>query len=200
MAGGSPLCATSGAVVGHLQSQATGECRRAVPALSGPAPPQATTAAQRPPGAVPLGLAGSGPLATVAPRTPQRRAGWPAVARSRRAIPAASGGSEGTTSTGAMAPVLMVCSDSAEAVRIARRERATNLGPSRLLRAPIGLRCSLWVPPRAPTPATWRPRASSRAGRRGGPGHMDGSGRGRGSVPTPNPKPPPLVRGGMVRG
>ena len=165
MVWGSPLCAASGALVGQLQSQATGECRRAVPALSGPAPPQATTAAQRPPGAVPLGLAGSGPLATVVPRTAQRRAGWPAVARSRRAIPAASGGSEGTTSTGAMAPVLMVCSDSTEAVRIARRERATDLGPARLLRAPIGPRCSLWVPPRAPPPAIRRFVASARAGR-----------------------------------
>ena len=40
---------------------------------------------RRPPGALPLGLAGSGPLATVALRTAQRRAAWPAVARYRRA-------------------------------------------------------------------------------------------------------------------
>jgi len=193
LAWGSPLCAASGAIVGQLQSQATGECRRAVPALSGPAPPQATPATQRPPGAVPLGLAGSGPLATVASRTPQRRAGCPAVARSRRAIPAASVGSEGTTSTGAMAPVLMVCSDSTEAVRIARRERATDLGPARLLRAPIGPRCSLWVPPRAPQPATWRSCAFARAGRVA-PATWTGLG-GVGVSPRPRTPSPPL-RGG----
>ncbi len=172
---------------------------RAVPALSGPAPPRDAPATRRPPGSLPLGLAGSGPLATVALRTAQRRAGCPAVARSRRAIPAASVGSEGTTSTGAMAPVLMVCSDSTEAVRIARRERATYLGPSRLLRAPIGPRCSLWVPSRAPQPAAWRSGASSRAGRVA-PAPWMGLG-GVGAKPRPRtPSPPPRGGYGMVRG
>ena len=90
-----------------------------------------------------------------------------------------------------MAPVLMVCSDSTEAVRIARRERATDLGPARLLAGPDR---AVLQPMGAPEGADaghlalWR----LRPGWSGGPGHMDGSGRGRGFAPTPNSKPPPL--------
>ena len=43
-------------------------------------------------------------------------------------------------------------------------QKAT-LCPARLLWAPVGPRCSLWVPLRAPPPATWRSGPSALAGR-----------------------------------
>ena len=86
--------------------------------------------------------------------------------------------------------MLMVCSDSTEAVRIARRERATDLGPARLLAGPD--RAAL-QPMGAPEGAAAGRLALWRLlpGWPGGAGLMDGSVRGRGFAPTPNSKPPP---------
>ena len=63
--------------------------------------------------------------------------------------------------------------------------------------APMRPCCSLWVPPRAPQPATWRSGASSQAGRVAPASWMglDGSGL----SPDPELQAPPLG-GGMVRG
>ena len=78
-----------------------------------------------------------------------------------------------------MAPVLMVCSDSTEAVRIARRERATDLAPACLL---AGAGRAVLQPmgalegAAAGRLALWR----LLPGWPGGAGPMDGSGRGRG--------------------
>ena len=63
--------------------------------------------------------------------------------------------------------------------------------------APMRPCCSLWVPPRAPQPATWRSGASFQAGRVAPASWMglDGSGL----SPDPELQAPPS-RGGMVRG
>ena len=91
-----------------------------------------------------------------------------------------------------------MCLDSSGAVRIARRERATDLDQARLV---VGPDEAVLQPMGAPEGAAAGHLAllCLRPSWSGGPGHMDGSGRGRGFAPTSNSKPPPL-RGGMVRG
>ena len=83
-----------------------------------------------------------------------------------------------------------MCLDSSGAVRIARRERATDLAQARLL---VGPDEAVLQPMGAPEGAAAGLMALWRLlpGWPGGAGHMDGSVRGRGFAPTPNSKPPP---------
>ena len=70
------------------------------------------------------------------------------------------------------------------------------LSPARLLWAPVGPRCSLWVPLRAPPLATWRSGPSALAGRVA-PATWMGL-WGVGAWPRPRTQSPP-PRGGIVR-
>ncbi len=106
-------------------------------------------------------------------------------------------GSEGTPSTARLAP----CSECAWIPLGRSGSRVVSARPTlpkhAFLWAPMRPCCSLWVPPRAPQPATWRSGASSQAGRVA-PASWMGLG-GVGAKPRPRtPSPPP--RGGMVRG
>ena len=96
--------------------------------------------------------------------------------------------------------MLGVCLDSSGAVRIARRERVTDLAPARLLVRPDRTALQPMGAPEGAAAgrlALWR----LLPGWPGGAGLMDGSERGRGFAPTPNSKPPPLggvwLGGGM---
>ena len=87
-----------------------------------------------------------------------------------------------------------MCLDSSGAVRVARRERATDLAQARLL---VGPDEAVLQPMGAPEGAAAGHLALLRllSGWSGGAGLMDGSERGRGLAPTPNSKPPPLGGG-----
>ena len=99
-------------------------------------------------------------------------------------------GSEGIPSTTRFAP----CSGCAWTLLGRSGSRVVSARPTlpkhAFLWAPMRPCCSLWVPPRAPQPATWRSGASSQAGRVA-PASWMGLG-GVGAKPRPRtPSPPP---------